>query len=136
MVCATTLSRSVRTVLCAHVDAQDCARLSILVPGVSLHGIYKYHCSNAQAPSSPHPFLSLYIPRFNMGCTVCLNDIVTDAYPHGMAQPCVLAVRADDAQDQTSVLYKWDRWQVRRPVLVWLGVACCLVLSCLVLSCV
>ncbi|CAN0359124.1 unnamed protein product, partial [Laminaria digitata] len=46
-----------------------------------------------------------------MGCTVCLNTIVTDAYPHGMAQPCVLAVRADDAQDETSVLYKWDRWQ-------------------------
>ncbi|CAM9393038.1 unnamed protein product [Scytosiphon promiscuus] len=49
--------------------------------------------------------------RFNMGCTIARNDIVTEAYPDGMAQPCVLAVRSDDAQNEHSVLYKWCQWQ-------------------------
>lgn len=47
-----------------------------------------------------------------MGCTVSRNAMVTDAYPHGMAQPCVLAVYGDEAQDEGSVLFKWNRWQV------------------------
>ncbi len=48
-----------------------------------------------------------------MECTLSMNDMVKDAYPHGMAQPCVLAVLSDDAQDEGSVLFKWSRWQVR-----------------------
>lgn len=48
-----------------------------------------------------------------MGCTITRNDITTEAYPDGMAQPCVLAVRTDDAQNEDSVLYKWCQWQVR-----------------------
>jgi len=51
--------------------------------------------------------------RFKMECTMSMNDMVKDAYPHGMAQPCVLAVVSDDAQDEGSVLFKWSRWQVR-----------------------
>ncbi|CAN0075393.1 unnamed protein product, partial [Ectocarpus sp. 8 AP-2014] len=49
--------------------------------------------------------------RFKMGCTVNRNDVVTDSYPHGMAQPCVLAVFTDDAQDEGSVLFRWNQWQ-------------------------
>lgn len=51
--------------------------------------------------------------RFKMECTLSMNDMVKDSYPHGMAQPCVLAVLSDDAQDEGSVLFKWSRWQVR-----------------------
>lgn len=47
-----------------------------------------------------------------MDCTVSTNDMVTDAYPNGMAQPCVLVVLSDKAQNVGSVLYKWSRWQV------------------------
>ncbi|CAN0309422.1 unnamed protein product [Ectocarpus sp. 8 AP-2014] len=46
-----------------------------------------------------------------MGCTVNRNDMVKDSYPHGMAQPCVLAVFTDDAQDEGSVLFRWNQWQ-------------------------
>ncbi|CAM9780774.1 unnamed protein product, partial [Hapterophycus canaliculatus] len=49
--------------------------------------------------------------RFNMGCTIARQDIVTEAYPEGMAQPCVLAVYGDDRQSEDSVLYKWCQWQ-------------------------
>eukprot|EP00903_Cladosiphon_okamuranus_P017306 g15946.t1 len=49
--------------------------------------------------------------RFKMGCTVSRNAMVTDAYPNGMAQPCVLAVYSDEAQDEGSVLFKWNQWQ-------------------------
>ncbi|CAM9815170.1 unnamed protein product [Ectocarpus sp. 6 AP-2014] len=49
--------------------------------------------------------------RFKMGCTVNQNDVVKDTYPHGMAQPCVLAVFNDDAQDEGSVLFRWNQWQ-------------------------
>ncbi|CAM9500538.1 unnamed protein product [Ectocarpus sp. 13 AM-2016] len=49
--------------------------------------------------------------RFKMGCTVNRNDMVKDSYPHGMAQPCVLAVFTDDAQDEGSVLFRWNQWQ-------------------------
>eukprot|EP00752_Nemacystus_decipiens_P015564 g13887.t1 len=49
--------------------------------------------------------------RFKMDCMVSRNAMVTDAYPHGMAQPCVLAVYGDEAQDEGSVLFKWNQWQ-------------------------
>lgn len=49
--------------------------------------------------------------------------MVTSAYPNGMAQPCVLAVYTDEAQDESSVLFKHTRWQVR-------GAAACLLVFC------
>ena len=57
-----------------------------------------------------------------MECTVSRNAMVTDAYPHGMAQPCVLAVYGDEAQDEGSVLFKWNQWQVC--VRAWVCVRC------------
>lgn len=47
-----------------------------------------------------------------MNCTISTNEMVTDAYPNGMAQPAVLAVYFDKAQDVGSVLYSWSRYQV------------------------
>lgn len=47
-----------------------------------------------------------------MNCTITNNDMVTDAYQSGMAQPAVLAVYSDTVQDQSSVLYSWSRYQV------------------------
>lgn len=50
--------------------------------------------------------------RFNIRGTISTNDMVMEAYPYGMAQPCVFAVMMDELADERSVLYKWERWQV------------------------